>query len=207
MDFLSDDLIIHIATKVTSHSVRDLFNFMRMNTRHVDLCRSRDVSRAFGDDCTELLANLCMTHAKLNFIDRLLNARNPLFCILRSTQHMLHFKPRLGEIDRLLRNAFAADSMTARYFHLSMRVTSIHLFDLDEVLTDFWVLLKTYNLQRYRMVQKAFAPRHALSALLPTSSSMYRRWKEGWSSRPTSWRWCCVCPDPLLHLLSSRWRS
>jgi len=151
MDFFSDNLLIHIVARVASLSVRDLANFMRTNKWHAAICRSRDVSRAFGDDCTRLLTDLCMTHAKLNFIDRLLNAGNPLFCILRSTQHMLHFKPRLDEIDCLLKNAIAADSWTAKYYHLLMRVTSIHPFNLFKVLTNFWVLLRTYNLRRYQM--------------------------------------------------------
>ena len=85
MDFLSDDLIINIAVRVVAHSVHNLFHFMRTNKRHEDLCRSRDVSRAFGDDCTELLTDLCPTYEKLDFMNRLWNAGNHMFCMLRCT--------------------------------------------------------------------------------------------------------------------------
>jgi len=151
MDLLGDDTLILIAIKVASHSVRDLANFMRTNTRHANICRFLEVPRAFGDDCTKLLTDLRMTHAKLDFIDRLLNDDNPLLCVLRSTQHMLHFKPCLDEIDHSLRNAITAGSWTTRYYHLLKKVTSIHPFELDEVLNDFWILLETLNIRCYRM--------------------------------------------------------
>jgi len=67
-----------------------------------------------------------MTYANLDFIDRLLNHRNALFCILGSTQYMLHFKPRFDEIDRLLKNTITTSSWTARYYDLLMTVTSVY---------------------------------------------------------------------------------
>lgn len=123
---------------------------MRTNKRHADLCRLRDVSRAFGDDCIELLTDLCPTHNKLDFMNRLWDAGNPMFCILRCTQHMLHSKPHFDVIDRLLRNAEAADSWSAKYFRLFMRATAAPPLNMEEILTDFWDLLMTRNLQHYR---------------------------------------------------------
>jgi len=71
------------------------------------------------------------------------------FC--SNTQHMLHHKPGLDEIDRLLKISIDAGSWIARYYHLLMKVTSIHPFDLDQVLNDFWIFLETRNLRRYWM--------------------------------------------------------
>jgi len=121
---------------------------MRTNKRHADICRSHDVSRAFGDDCTELLTDLCPTYEKLDFMNRLWNAGNPMFCILRCTQHMLHPKPHFDVIDRLLRNVAAADSWSAKYFHVLIRATTGPPLDMEGILTDFWSIFK--NLQQYR---------------------------------------------------------
>ena len=114
MDILSDDLIISIAAKVVAHSVHDLFHFMRTNKRHSDLCRSRGVSRAFGNDFLGLLTDLGMNHEKLDFMQRLWNAGNPWFYILRSTQQLLHASHNFAEINRLLTNAVNAGSYTVR---------------------------------------------------------------------------------------------
>jgi len=184
IDFLSEDILTLIAKKVVSHSARDLFHFMRTNKRHANICKSREVSRAFGDDCTELLTNLLMTHAKLNFIDHLLNVGNPLFCILQSTQHIFHLKPRLDEIDCLLRNAINAGSWAAKYYHLLMTVTSTDSFDLEQVLNDFWVLLTSHSLRRYWMDIKRIG-----------TSFMFR---STWYKRhlPPGIRYMCFCPCP-----------
>lgn len=118
MDFLSNDLIINTVARVASHSVHDLFHFIRTNKRHADLCRSHDVSRDFGDDCTELLTDLCLTTEKLNFINRLWDVGNPMFWILRCTHHMLHPKPHFGKINRLLTNTIDAKSFTCEFIEL-----------------------------------------------------------------------------------------
>jgi len=163
-----------------------------MNKRHANICRSREVSWAFGDDCTKLLTDLRMTNAKLDFIDRLLNDDNPLFCILRSTQHMLLIEPCLDKIDRLLRNAIAAGSWTTRYYHLLMKVTSTQPFDLDQVLNDFWVLLETRSLRRYRMELRG------IRTSFMFRSTWYRR------PLPQSMFYMHFCPRPHRYIGDGR---
>jgi len=150
MDFLSDDLIINLAKRVAAHSFRDLFSFMRTNKRHVNHCRTPDVSQAFGADCIVLLTDLFLFHEKLNFMDRLWDDGNPMFCILRCTQHMLEPMPHFDVIKRLLTNAEAANSLTAKYFHILMRATGQPPIDEGRILADFWALLMTRNLSQYR---------------------------------------------------------
>ena len=150
MDFLSDDLIINIAERVAAHSVRGLFSFMRTNKRHANLCRIHDVSKAFGADCIALLTDLCMSHEKLNFMDRLWDDGYPMFCILRCTQHMLDPMPRFDVIERLLTNAEAANSLSVKHFHVLVRDTGMPPINEGKILADFWALLMTRNLSQYR---------------------------------------------------------
>jgi len=150
MNFLSDDLILNIAERVAADSMHGLFGFMRTNKRHVDLCKSDEVSRAFGDDAIELLTNLDITPESLKFMHRLWDAGHHMFCILRCTQQLLHPKPRFDKIDDLLGKAEAAKSQCAKYFRLLMRATSWPLVDEAELLDDFGKLLMTTSLQRHR---------------------------------------------------------
>jgi len=150
MDFLSDDLIINIAERVVAHSFRDLFSFMRTSKRHANLYRTPDVSKAFGANCIVLLIDLCLSHEKLNFMDRLWDDGNAMFCILRCTQHMLEPMPRFDVIKRLLTNVEAANSLIAKYFHVLMRATGQPPIDEEGILVDFWALLITRNLSQYR---------------------------------------------------------
>ena len=71
MDSLSDDLLIKIVVRIVTHSMHDIFCFQQTNKRHAELCREVVVSRAVGNDCIALLTDLCMTHEKLDFMDRL----------------------------------------------------------------------------------------------------------------------------------------
>jgi len=137
MDFLSDVLIINIVERVAARSFRDLFSFMRTNKRHANLCKTPDVSKAFGVDCIALLTALCLSHEKLNFMDHLWDDGNPMFCILWCTQHMLEPMPRFDVIDRLLTNVEAANSLTAKYFHVLMRATGMPPINEGRILADF----------------------------------------------------------------------
>jgi len=150
MIFLGDDLILNIVERVTADSMHDLFSFMRTNKRHVVLCRSEQISRAFGNDAIELLTNLDVTPESLRFMRRLWDAGHHMFCILRCTEQLLHLKPRFDKIDGLMRKAEAANSQCAKYFRLLMRATSWPLVDEAELLEDFWKLLMTRSLQRHR---------------------------------------------------------
>jgi len=86
MDSLSDDLLINIAARVATHNMHDLFYFQRTNKRHAAICRNVEVSRAFGNDVIALLTDLSMTHEKLDFMNRLWDHGNHMFCILRCSQ-------------------------------------------------------------------------------------------------------------------------
>jgi len=150
MNFLSDDLILNIAERVAADSMHDLFSFMRTNKRHAALCRSNEVSKAFGDDAIELLTDLDTTPESLRFMHRLWDAGHHMYCILWCTHQLLHPKPRFDKIDDLLEKAEAAKSQCAKYFRLLMRATSWPLVDEAELLDDFWKLLMTKSLQRHR---------------------------------------------------------
>jgi len=150
MDFLSHDLLLNIAERVAAHGMHDLFNFMRTTKRHANLCRSDEVSRAFGNDCIELLDDLNTTHGSLRFMHRLWDAGHHMFCILRCTQHLLHPRPRLTTINSLMRKAEAANSKSAKYFRLLMRATTVPPLNEAEILDDLWALLMIRNLERYR---------------------------------------------------------
>jgi len=136
MDFLSDDLIINIAARVLAHSVYDLFYFQRTNKRYAALCRDHIVSKSVCNNCIALLTDLEPTHEKLDFMDRLWDHGNPMFCILRCSQHMLHATPNFDTIRRLLSNAKAAPLNNAKYFHLLIRATAPPPIDEDELLKD-----------------------------------------------------------------------
>ena len=150
MDFLSDDLILNIAERIVADSMHDLFSFMRTNKRHAGLCRSVEISRAFGNGAIELLIDLDTTPESLRFMHRLWDAGHHMFCILQCTQQLLHPGPRFDKTNGLLRKAEAANSQSAKYFHLLMRATSWPLVDEAEILDDFWEFLMTRNLQRHR---------------------------------------------------------
>jgi len=124
MDLLNDDLLINIAARVAAHIMYDLFNFQRTNKRHASLCKDPTVSRAVFTDCIPLLTDLDLTHEKLVFMNRLWDHGNPMFCILRCSQHMLHATLNFGTIRRLLSNAETAHSNIAKYFHLLIKATA-----------------------------------------------------------------------------------
>jgi len=151
MDLLSDDLIINIVARVASHSMYDLFNFQRTNQRHAALCRDPIVSKYVFTDCVPLLTDLDLTHAKLSFMNRLWDHGNPMFCILRCSQHMLHATPNFDTIRRLLSNAEAAPSNSAKYSHLLIRATALPPKKEGELLEDLWDLLVTRRISRYRV--------------------------------------------------------
>lgn len=148
MDFLSDDLIINIAARVAKHSMYDLFYFQRTNKRHAALCRDPIVYKSFGSDCIPLLADLDPTHEKLDFMERLWAHGNPMFCLLRCSQQMLHPTPNLATIERLLKNAASFNSV--KYFQLLMRALGPPPLDYDELIKDFRELLMTRRIERYR---------------------------------------------------------
>jgi len=116
MDSLSDYLIINIAVRVAAHSMYDLFFFQRTNKRHAALCRDPSVSKSVCNDCIALLTDLEPTHEKLDFMNRLWDHGNPMFCILRCSQHMLHATPNFDTIRRLLSNVEAAPRMALSIF-------------------------------------------------------------------------------------------
>ena len=151
MDSLSDDLIINIAARVTAHSMYDLLYFQRTNKRHATLCRDPSVSKSICNDCVALLTDLDLTHEKLDFMGRLWDHGNPMFCILRCSQHMLHATPNFDTIRRLLSNAEAAPSNSAKYFHLLIRATTLPPIKEGELLEDLWDLLVTRRISRYRV--------------------------------------------------------
>jgi len=150
MNFLGNDLILNIAKRVVADSMHDLFSFMRTNKRHTTLCRSEEISRAFGNDAIDLLTDLDITLESLRFMHCLWDAGHHMFCILRCSQQLLHPRPRLDKMDGLLRKAEAAGSQCAKYFRLLMKAFSWPLCDEAELLEDFWKLLMTRNLQSYR---------------------------------------------------------
>jgi hypothetical protein len=149
MDLLSDDLIINIAARVAAHNMYHLFYFQRTNKRHAELCRDPIVSKSFDSDCIFLLTDLDLTPEKLSFMDLLWDHGNPMFCILRCSQHMLHPTPNLNTIRCLLANAEAAPSQSAKYFHILIRATAPPLLDEEGLMNDLWALLMTRRLQRF----------------------------------------------------------
>jgi len=151
MDFLSDDLIINIVARVATHSMYDLFNFQRTNKRYATLCRDPIVSKSVSTDCVTLLTDLDLTHEKLAFMSRLWDHGNPMFFILRCSQHMLHATPNFDTIRRLLSNAEAAPSNSAKYFHLLIRATAQPPIKEGELLEDLWDILATRRISRYRV--------------------------------------------------------
>jgi len=149
MDLLSDDLLINITARVAAYRMYDLFNFQRTNRRHAVLCKDPIVSMAVFTDCIPLLTNLDLTPEKLAFMNRLRDHGNPMFCILRCSQHMLHATPNFGTIRRLLSNAEAAGSNSTKYFHLLIRATAPPLVHEAELLKDLWDLVMTRRISRY----------------------------------------------------------
>jgi len=83
-----------------------------------------------------------------------------------------------------MENAIDADSWTARYYHLLMKVTSTDPFDLEQVLNDFWVLLTTCSLRRYRMDIKGIGTSFIFR------STWYKR------PLPPGMRYMHFCPRP-----------
>ena len=151
MDILSDDLLINITARVFAHSMYDLINFQRTNKRHAVLCKDPIVSRAVFTDCISLLTDLDLTPEKLAFMNCLWDHGNPMFYILRCSQHMLHATPNFGTIRRLLSNAEAAGSNSAKYFHLLIRATAPPPVYEAELLTDLWDLVMTRRISRYQV--------------------------------------------------------
>jgi len=151
MDFLSDDLLINISTRVAAHSMHDLFYFQRINKTHAAICREAAVSRAFGNDVIALLTDLSMTHAKLDFMNRLWSHGNHMFCILRCSQQLLHAEPRFDVINALLTNVVAAHSLSTKYFHVLVKATAYPLENEAQLLNDFWFFVMTRNLHNYRL--------------------------------------------------------
>ena len=151
MDSLSDYLLINIVVRVATHSMHDLFCFQRTNKRHAELYRDTAVSRAFGNACIALLTDLFLTHEKLDFMDRLWAHGNPMFCILWCSQQLLDTRPRFDVIERLLTNAKAAHSLSAKYFHVLVKATTAFPLDEVELLVELWALVMTRNLHNYRL--------------------------------------------------------
>ena len=151
MDSLNDDLLINIAVRVASHCMHDLFYFQRADKRHAAIRREVAVSRAFGNDCIALLTDLCLTHEKLNFMNRLWAHGNHMFCILWCSQQLLHSDPRFDVIDHLLTNVVAAHSLSYKYFHVLLKATAYPLNDEVQLLRDFWALVMNRNLHNFRL--------------------------------------------------------
>jgi len=151
MDSLSDDLLINIAARDANHSMHDLFYFQRTNKRHDAICRDVEISRAFGIDVIALLTDLSMTHEKLDFMNRLWDHGNHMFCILRCSQQLLHAKPNFGVINVLLANVVAAHSLSAKYFQVLVKATGYPLENETMLLNDFWFLIMTRNVHNYRL--------------------------------------------------------
>jgi len=149
MDLLSDDLLINITATVAAHSMYDLFNFQRTNKRHAALCKDPILSKVVFTDCIPLLTDLDLTLEKLAFMNRLWDHGNPMFCILKCSQHMLHATPKFGTIRRLLSNAEAAGTNSAKYFHLLIRATAPPPVHEAELLKDLWDLVMTRCISRY----------------------------------------------------------
>jgi len=84
-------------------------------------------------------------------VGRLWDHGNPMFCILRCSQHMLHATQNFETIRRLLSNAEDAPSNSAKYFHLLIRATAPPPINEDELLKDLWDLLVTRRISRYRV--------------------------------------------------------
>jgi len=133
MDSLSDDLLIKIAVRVAA------------------ICREVAVSRAFGSDCIALLTDLCLTHEKLDFMNRLWAHGNHMFCILRCSQQLLHPMSRFDVINGLLTNVVAAHSLSVEYSHVLVKVTAYPLDNEVQLLNDLWALIMTMNLYNYRL--------------------------------------------------------
>lgn len=150
ISYLSDDFLIDIAARVAGHSMYDLFYFQRQNKRIAALCRDHVVSGAFGNDCIELLTDLEPTYEKLDFMNRLWDHGNHMFCILRCTHQLLPAKSRIGTIKRLLRNAMDTGSVSAMYFDVLIGALGGVTPDIAELFKDFWDLLMTRNVSRYR---------------------------------------------------------
>jgi len=136
MDYLGNDLLINIAARVASHSMNDLFYIQRTNKRHAVICRSVEVSRAFGNDVIALLTDLSMTHEKIDFMNRLWDHGNHMFCILRCSQQLLHEQPNFGVIKDLLANVVAAQSLSAKYFQVLVKATGYPLHYEASLLND-----------------------------------------------------------------------
>jgi len=151
MDTLSDDFLINIVVRVASHNMYDLFYFQRTNKRHAVIYGEEAVSRAFGNDVIALLTDLSMTHAKLDFMNRLWDHGHHMFCILRCSQQLLHAQSNIGVIKDLLANVVAARSLSAKYFQLLMKVTGYPLENEAQLLNDFWFIIKTRNVHNYRL--------------------------------------------------------
>jgi len=84
-------------------------------------------------------------------MNRLWDHGNPMFCILRCSQQMLHVNQNFDTIRRFLTNAEAAPSNSAKYFHLLIRATASPPIDEEELLKDLWALLMTRCISRYRV--------------------------------------------------------
>jgi len=115
------------------------------------LCRDPTVSRAVFTDCIPLLTDLDLTHEKLVFMNRLWDHGNPMLCILRCSQHMLHATPNFDTIRRLLSNAEVAHSNNVKYFHLLIRATASPPVNEGELLKDLWDLVMTRRVSRYQV--------------------------------------------------------
>jgi len=137
--------------RVATHSMNDLFYFQRTNKRHAAICREAAVSRAFGNDCIALFTDLCLTHEKLDFMNRLWAHGNHMFCIIRCSQQLLHAEPRFDVINGLLTNNVAAHTLSDKYFHVLVKATAYPLESEAQLLNDFWFLIMTRNLHNYQM--------------------------------------------------------
>lgn len=150
MDFLGDDLLINIAKRVAADSSYALRSFMQTNKRHCLLCRTNGVLRVLNNSCIWLLLELDLTYGTLRFSWRLMHACHPMFCIVRCTQQLLHPKPKLNMVKKLLENASATGSSSAKYFDVLIRATSYPFSDFKQLFQDFEVLLMTRRIFQYR---------------------------------------------------------
>lgn len=156
IDNLSDDLLVKIAAKIAAQSRKDLFAFRHTNSRHWRVSEDSEVSKAFGDDVlyflydpNEWYNNAMVAHSKFAFKLRLWNHGNAMFCILRSTQHMLDANPNIEEMKRLLTTAInATGSLSARYYLLLINALSMPM--PENILEDFEDLAWTHRLAEYR---------------------------------------------------------
>jgi hypothetical protein len=74
---------------------------------------------------------------------------NPMFCLLRGSQQMLHSTPNLGTIDRLLKSV--APFKSAEYFQLLMKALGPPPLDYEGLVEEFKELLMTRRMERYRL--------------------------------------------------------